>query len=93
MKRMILPLLLMGFAGPAAADVLLIEEVRAAESQQLPKNGINKSAVSSNWGEPAQRHAAVGDPPISRWDYDRFSVYFEYDTVLSTVLRAGEVVE
>lgn len=93
MKRTILLLLILAFAAPAAADVLLIEEVRAAESQQLPENGLNKAAVSSRWGEPTERHGAVGDPPISRWDYDRFSVYFEYDTVLSSVLRAGEPLE
>jgi hypothetical protein len=34
----------------------------------------------------------VGDPPITQWVYDRWSVYFEYDKVLFTVLHKGEVI-
>jgi hypothetical protein len=29
----------------------------------------------------------VGDPPISRWVYDHFTVYFEYDKVLHSVVN------
>ena len=29
---------------------------------------------------------ALGNPPITRWDYPQFSVYFENDRVLHTVL-------
>jgi hypothetical protein len=35
----------------------------------------------------------VGDPPITRWDYDGWSVYFEYDLVLFTVLHKGAVLD
>ena len=75
------------------ADVLLIEEVRQAESMQLPVNGMNKVDVRAKFGAPAQTHAAVGDPPITRWDYERWSVYFEHDLVLSTVLKKGHVID
>ena len=77
----------------AQADVLLIEEVRQAESMQLPVNGMNKDDVRAKFGAPAQTRAPVGDPPISRWDYEHWSVYFEHDLVLSTVLKKGQVID
>lgn len=80
-------------AGLANADVLIIDEVRQVERMELPKNGQNMSVVESRYGAPEQRHAAVGDPPITRWDYKDYSVYFEHDLVLYTVLRAGAVIE
>lgn len=75
------------------ADVLIIDEVRQAQSMQLPENGISKDEVEAQFGEPMQRRTPVGDPPITRWDYDRYSVYFEYDLVLFSVLAPGEVIE
>ncbi len=74
------------------ADVLLIEEVRAARHMDLPKNGYSKSEIETRFGSPDKKHQKVGDPPITRWDYDRFSVYFEYDLVITSVLKHGEVI-
>ncbi len=42
------------------------------------------------YGEPTKRHAAVGNPPITRWDYPQFSVYFENDRVLHRVAREDD---
>jgi len=36
---------------------------------------------------PAERHEAVGQPPITRWDYPTFSVYFENDRVIHAVAK------
>lgn len=98
MTRTVLPLVFVFLAltlpaGPAFADVLLIEEVRQAENMELPSNGMNSSDVVARFGEPAAKHAPVGDPPITRWDYPRWSVYFEYDLVLFTVLEKGQVID
>lgn len=98
MTRMVLALILglitlPAFVGTTFADVLLIEEVRQAEGMKLPSNGMKKSEVRSAYGDPAMTHAAVGDPPITRWDYANWSVYFEYDLVLFTVLKKGQVIE
>ena len=98
MTRMVLALVLGAMAltipnGQAAADVLLIEEVRQAERMTLPANGMNKDGVRSAFGAPQQTHSPVGDPPITRWDYDGWSVYFEYDLVLFTVLHKGQVID
>lgn len=83
--------LLLG-AGAAAADVLLIEEVRARMQRDLPANGMTMSAVERRYGDPGERHAPVGDPPITRWVYDDYSVYFEHNLVIESVLRHGAVI-
>lgn len=98
MTRMVLALVLGAMAltfpnGQAGADVLLIEEVRQSERMTLPVNGMNKDGVRSQFGAPQQTHSPVGDPPITRWDYAGWSVYFEYDLVLFTVLHKGQVID
>jgi len=75
------------------ADVLLIEEVRQSERMNLPVNGQDKATVEAKFGTPNQKQPAVGDPPISSWKYDTYSVYFEDDLVLFSVLHPGAVIE
>ncbi len=98
MTRMVLALVILVFAGFAqpvtlSADVLLIEEVRQAGRMDVPVNGMTTADVRARFGEPVTTHSAIGDPPIKRWEYDRWSVYFEYDIVLFTVLHKGEVLD
>ena len=98
MTRLVLALVVSLFAWFAqplvlSADVLLIEEVRQAERIDLPVNGLTTADVRARYGDPVATHPAVGDPPITRWDYDRWSVYFEYDVVLFTVLQKGAVID
>ncbi len=88
-------LLLLACAAPAAlADTLLIDgiEVDRQSSSQRPRAGMSMSQVESTYGAPSQRHAPVGGataehPPITRWDYPSFSVYFEHDRVIHAVAR------
>lgn len=80
-------------SSPLLADVLIIDEVRQVEKMNLPANGQTKANIEAKFGAPKDRKAAVGDPPISRWDYDTYSVYFEYDRVLFSVLHPGNVIE
>ena len=81
------------FLPAASADVLILDEVRQVEKMELPENGLSKTDVESKFGAPRQKQGPVGDPPISRWDYEGYSVYFEYDLVLFSVLHPGEVIE
>ncbi|MFN2165533.1 MAG: phosphodiesterase [Anaerolineae bacterium] len=90
---LVLALALPLWGNVASADVLLIDEVRQSERMQLPDNGLSKAEVEARFGTPETRHQPVGDPPITRWDYDRYSVYFEYDLVLFSVLAPGEVID
>jgi len=76
-------------AGAARADTLLIDGVEsdAQSASARPKSGMTMTAVESTYGAPAERHATVGQPPITRWDYPNFSVYFERDRVIHAVVR------
>ena len=98
MTRMVLVLTLILAAGLAQihtvqADVLLIEEVRQSDRMDVPINGMSKDEVRARFGQPESDEGAVGDPPIAHWKYDTWSVYFEYDTVLFTVLHKGAVLD
>lgn len=76
-----------------SGDVLVLDEVRQVEKMDLPKNGLSKNEVESRFGSPSKRHEAVGEPPITRWDYETYSVYFEHDLVLYSVLAEGQVID
>lgn len=52
-----------------------------------PGNGLTMAQVEQRFGVPKEKVPAVGDPPISRWVYDHFTVYFEYDKVLHSVVN------
>lgn len=74
MKKIILTLLL-----------CLIASMSYAKDMAYPERGTSMSDVQSMSGEPEQKLDAVGEPPISRWVYSNFTVYFEHETVIHTV--------
>jgi hypothetical protein len=71
------------------ADTLLVEGVSEARptAAERPGRGSRMADVEARFGAPDRRSAAVGRPPITRWDYADFIVYFEYDHVVHTVRR------
>ena len=62
--------------------------VRAAAVDR-PVRGSTMQTVESHFGAPTAKHSAVGRPPITRWDYPGFSVFFENDRVIHAVVTAG----
>ena len=74
-------------AAPLSAETLLVDDKVQLKpaTVELPARGTNMKAVEARFGAPVQRHAAVGKPPITRWDYKGFSVYFEHDHVVHAV--------
>jgi hypothetical protein len=83
---------LVSFAPAASADVLLIERVAVAKDRDLPRRGSTMTQVHARFGEPKYKHAPVGGgrpehPPITRWDYQDFSVYFEHSHVVNSVVK------
>jgi hypothetical protein len=76
---------------PATAETIVIDDqvqVRPAEVQ-TPSRGASMKAVEARFGAPATRHPAVGQPPITRWDYPGFSVYFEHQHVVHAVASSS----
>ncbi len=55
-----------------------------------PARGMTMDQVASKFGAPVTKVPAVGNPPISRWEYPGFVVYFEHEHVIhSVVANAG----
>lgn len=52
-----------------------------------PTRGMTGERVRASFGAPQSTVAAVGDPPISRWEYAEFVVFFEYDRVIHSVTK------
>lgn len=73
-------------ANGSLADTLLIESVDASSNVQRPTHGMTMDQVLSQYGEPIEHGASVGDPPISQWVYPDFLVYFEYRHVIHSVI-------
>ena len=71
------------------ADTLLLDgiEMDSQTSAMRPRAGTSMTNVESTYGTPAERRGPVGEPPITRWDYPSFSVYFEHDRVVHAVAR------
>lgn len=78
-----------GMAGVAGADVLQMGDTpyAAFEDAGKPGRGMTKDSVRSSFGTPEKQMDPVGDPPISRWEYAEFVVYFEYDRVIHSVRK------
>lgn len=97
MKRsLILLACLLAPAGAAVAETLVVDDqVKLRDSTvDRPTRGATMQAVEQKFGQPSQRHNAVGGdgakrPPITRWDYAGFSVFFENDRVIHSVALGG----
>jgi hypothetical protein len=81
----------LGLALPAsqAEELNVPAEAPAAASQPVdhPTRGMSMEKVEAAFGAPSNREPAVGQPPITRWEYPGFVVYFEKHTVLHTVIK------
>jgi len=100
MQTRILAALLCGCAltSAAVAETLVVnDDVQVRDSQlDRPKRGLTMDQVEKQFGAPATRHATVGgssqaQPPITRWDYNGFSVFFERDRVIDSVVIGSSV--
>jgi hypothetical protein len=76
--------LVFGIWPAANADTLRVGDMPPS-SIQVPSRGMTMDQVESRFGAPNSKVAAVGDPPISRWVYPKYTVYFEYQLVLHSV--------
>jgi hypothetical protein len=59
----------------------------AGSNDGRPTRGMTQASVESRYGSPVSVIAPVGEPPISRWEYAGFVVFFEYDRVIHAVVK------
>lgn len=74
-------------ATKTTGDVLVMPPPAKAVNVTLPGRGMKKEDVEKRFGAPIEKIEAVGKPPISRWIYQDFTVFFEGDYVLHAVLK------
>jgi hypothetical protein len=93
MKTRILAAVALGcmLSGTALADTIMVnDKLQVRESQMAtPKRGSTMSDVEKRFGAPVDKHPTVGQPPITRWDYNGFAVVFEGDRVVDAVVLGG----
>ena len=79
-------------ANTARADVLLVERAQEAQGMMLPTRGMTMPQVEAKFGAPVSKSSPVGGssekrPPITRWVYADYTVYFENSHVINAVLN------
>ena len=84
-------ILALGFTAQADDVVMPVQAAQPPAPASLPSKGQTMAEVARHFGEPQQKHAAVGGdapthPPITRWDYAAFSVFFEHSHVVDAVV-------
>ena len=95
MRRM-LPLftaISLSMATPLQAETLEMPAASPAATEapgysvNLPGRGMTMTQVEEKFGPPMEKLPEVGDPPIIRWIYPSYTVYFEYQYVINSVLN------
>jgi hypothetical protein len=88
MKYRLLLLAAVLASGVAGAETIAVDNGIAVKESTVPTptRGMTMDEVQSKFGDPASKVPAVGAPPISRWEYPGFVVYFEHDHVIHSVV-------
>lgn len=82
----------LALSGTAFADELKVPAPGGGADK--PASGMSMESVEAKYGAPSRRVPAVGgattaQPPITRWEYPGFVVYFEHNRVIHTVTTPG----
>ena len=78
----------------AHAEVLLMDRVKQERSMNGPARGMSMTQVEARFGAPTTKSDPRGGdtrlhPVINRWVYPDYTVYFERDRVISSVMNKG----
>ena len=84
-KRVLICFLSLLIFSTANSDVLMIQRLQSSQKLDLPLKGTTMNKVESTYGKALSIKGPIGDPPITTWEYENFSVYFEYQHVIHTV--------
>lgn len=79
--------LFLALFGTAQADTLKMDGMSSGSADTRPTRGMTQTSVQSKFGSPVDVRAPVGEPPITRWEYKDFVVFFEYDRVIHAVAK------
>lgn len=73
------------------AEVISIADPRydvenSSQGVLRPTRGMTMADVEQQFGQAEQQFDAIGEPPITRWVYPEFSVFFEDNVVIHSVV-------
>lgn len=73
----------------ALSETIKVPVGQQGQSQQInkPALGMTMESVKTQFGRPVTQSPARGEPPITRWEYNNFVVYFESDVVIHSVTK------
>lgn len=78
-------------ASAAQADTLDMSKSARATFGSLPTRGLSMAQVEQRYGAPLEKLPTAGGdaprhPPINRWRYNGYTVYFERSRVIHSVV-------
>ena len=79
---------------PAHAESVRMK-VKQEQGLNLPQRGMTMAQVERQYGAPARKLDTRGGdspkhPPIHRWEYSNYIVYFERDHVIHSVITTPD---
>ena len=83
-------LLLLGLSANLSAETVNVPTMETESTEysiKLPGRGMSMEKVQNRFGEALDKEPAVGTPPISKWTYKDFTVYFESEFVIHAVVN------
>lgn len=75
--------LLAPFCMAQTPDAPASEEI---QTPAMPGKGQSMVQVEKKFGTPKEKQQPVGNPPITRWVYPGYTVYFENSHVIHSVV-------
>ena len=74
----------------ARADTLTTHQLSTVNASNAPTRGMSMGQVEKRYGAPSDKLPVAGGdsarhPPINRWVYPGYTVYFERNVVLTSV--------
>lgn len=86
-------LIALGATATAQAESLVMRNAQRSEFMIAPTRGMSMAAVENRFGKPLEVLPTRGGdaprhPPINRWRYAGFTVYFERNRVIHSVAKS-----
>jgi len=92
LKILIKPLLVLSLCfastGLLAETLSIINQPENSTDGVLrPERGMKMQQVKADYGIPLNINPAVGEPPITSWVYEKYTVYFESEYVIHAAVH------
>ena len=89
-KLLVVPaILLLSLSNVCLAESVTVQVGQQGDAKTVkrPARGSSSAQVIERFGSPTQQSPSVGEPPISRWVYDNFTVFFDGNYVIHSVVH------